>query len=256
MGRDVVFAEHDRFAVLRYYCAQVKLGDVGVSDRQISSLVDQLKLAYQTRYDEPTTGRTHVMSGVYLIVTGTISDQAKRYLKEQTGQWLHVLDGDALDTARHAAPNRMSDRECSGRIALLSVDLNERIGPIARSIIDINTSGTDIRLNPSVAPIRSLDRFLDIAITELDPTDIACLIALHSTLLALNGMYLKVPVGSFPQSMLPTINTYKQVAQQVIDLASRCSQVLDHVLQHPRPEPGKTLPPSGVGAAQVKDDAS
>ncbi len=248
MGRDVVFADYDRFGILRYYAAQVKAGDVRASgpDRQLTSIVDQLKIAYDTPYTEPSNGREYRMSGVYLIASGTISDYAKRYLVKKTGQWLHVVDGDGLDTARGAASTRCSDAERAGRIAMLSTNLQFRIIPVAASVVATDVSPPQVVFGPNALSTLAVERYIDIAIVELDPSDLALLFLLHTVLVACNGMFLKVPVGAVDASVLKTVEGYRKTATETHEVALKCARLLEYVLQFPRPEPGTRLAPSGI----------
>jgi hypothetical protein len=257
MGRDVVFADYDRFAILRYFAAQVKSGDVRASgpDRELSNLVDQLRIAYDSSYTEPSNGREFRMSGVYLITKGNVTDYAKRYLREKTGQWLHVIDGDGLETARFGASTRVSDAERAGRIAMLSTDLEFRIIPVATSVTETIIAGPTVVFRPNVISTLSLEKFLDIAIVELDPFDLAILMRLHSVLVAFNGMFLKLPIGSSDQSVLPTVEGYRKVAMEAKSIALECMDLLKYVLQHPRPEPGVKLSRSGIAGRTENSNA-
>lgn len=254
MGRDVVFADYDRFAILRYYCAQVKYGDVGVAKRQLKDIVDQLSMAYETRYEEPTNGREYRMSGVYFVVSGAISDQAKRYLKEHTGQWLHCINGDGLDTAQHAAGIRLTDPDRASLLALMQIDLTTLMIPMSRKIVQIDLEGGNITLDPNIAPIHNIERFIDFAVLELNHEDVATFMRLYTTVLALNAMFLKLPPGTSDASIIPTIAGYKDLARTVLDIAEQCTKVIKFMSRHPRPEPGAQLPPSRD--ATVSDNAA
>lgn len=95
LGKDVVLREQDRFLLQRYWAVQVKHGalKLGVS---FDEVLPQLNTAYETLFRDEATGTESKMSGVYLVVTGRVTAQARERLLARTGGWLHVVDGDQL----------------------------------------------------------------------------------------------------------------------------------------------------------------
>ncbi|MBN8609611.1 MAG: hypothetical protein J0L92_03450 [Deltaproteobacteria bacterium] len=105
MGKDLVFAELDRFGLLRYYAAQAKREVVTAKDggREFEALVTQLRSAYDYKYKDSSSGRTVGISGVYLLTIQRVNEHVKERLTERTGTWLHFVDADQLEIAKHTS---------------------------------------------------------------------------------------------------------------------------------------------------------
>lgn len=126
-GKDIVFAELDRFGLLRYYAAQAKREALHAKEggREFETLCTQLRAAYDYPYDDPTSGRRVKMSGVYLLTMGNVTPEVRARLVEKTGQWLHFVDADQLEIARNVS-GWPHPRERQALLNALSLDLSMR----------------------------------------------------------------------------------------------------------------------------------
>jgi hypothetical protein len=198
-GRDVVFADWDRFGLLKYYAAQVKVG--GVTARKetaaLRTILDQLKTAYEMPYRDPATGTEHQVAGVYLIVHGSITDQARAILYEKTGQWFHLVDDDQLliGSARNTA---VSQNERAYRLAVLGAELTVSVANMRRFRDDIvaalATPGAQIDLRKRLH-VRSVERVLDFVALHPDTERVADLLGLLWAMDGLNRIIDRLPIG-------------------------------------------------------------
>lgn len=98
-GKDVVFAELDRFGQVRYHALQAKyLPSIGLSDAR--SLIDDCKQAFENPFTHPSTGQTERISCFYAANAGSFSDQARESyfnaVQNPFGGSVALLDGNAL----------------------------------------------------------------------------------------------------------------------------------------------------------------
>jgi hypothetical protein len=126
-GKDIVFAELDRFGLLRYYAAQAKREALHAKEggREFEALCAQLRSAYEYEYADPTSGRRVKMSGVYLLTMGSVTPEVRSRLVEKTGQWLHFVDSDQLEIAKNVS-GWPHPRERQALLFALRIDLRMR----------------------------------------------------------------------------------------------------------------------------------
>ena len=94
-GRDLVFRDTDRFGNEILCGAQVKIGRLtGKSKRRIREALEQLIEGAQAPYQDPTSGRTHRIAMMYLIVSKDITGGAKARFHQALDQYpnIRVLD--------------------------------------------------------------------------------------------------------------------------------------------------------------------
>lgn len=98
-GKDVIFADVDRFANVVYHGLQVKY----VSSTSLSAsaeLIDDAKQAFNNPFTHPQTGSTERISTFFAVNGGSISDQATtnffNALQPIYGANVRLLDGKAL----------------------------------------------------------------------------------------------------------------------------------------------------------------
>jgi len=98
-GKDLVFAEIDRFGHVRYHAVQAKyrrMTSLGDSAR----LVEAAKMAFANPFIHPTTGQPEPISGFYVLTAGTVSLAARRHFFASLVPLFHqnvfLLDGPTL----------------------------------------------------------------------------------------------------------------------------------------------------------------
>ena len=77
-GKDLIFAEVDRFGNVRYHALQAKY-QPSVSLNDSHDLVRDCEQAYSTPFKHPQTGADGRISTFYAVNAGSISDQAKEH---------------------------------------------------------------------------------------------------------------------------------------------------------------------------------
>jgi len=99
LGKDLVFAEIDRFGLVRYHAMQVRMSAV-VGLNAMKHLVDTARMAFANPFVHPHTGQTETISGFYVAIAGSFSPIARRHffasLVPQQCQNVFLLDGPTL----------------------------------------------------------------------------------------------------------------------------------------------------------------
>jgi hypothetical protein len=242
-GRDVIFAEIDRFGLLRYFGAQIKMGSLnadhgGLAFREIAA---QLNTAWEHPYKDVATGTEHRLSGVYLVVSGNITTVARDRLYEMTGQWLHVLDADQLAVAEHTSWTNISTAErsrllCTGTIELRF--LTEDLQRLAETLVIRNNT---VRFPPvSLNPI-SYARVVEILQDEVTPEDFATLYTVHRQIGLIASVLARLPVGNV-SGIEETLSGLRETIVNSLRYCEMAREILEMVRSAERPAPGQELP--------------
>ena len=97
-GRDVVFRCNCKFGLEHLYGAQIKGRDVsGSAESRIGKLVQQVDLALTQPYTDVATRKDWLLAGLYVIISGRFTRNAKEVLKNRIRKgnvWL--VDGETL----------------------------------------------------------------------------------------------------------------------------------------------------------------
>ncbi len=98
-GRDLIFAEMDRFGHVRYHGLQAKyVPSIGLEG--VKEVIDDCDQAFTVTFKHPQTGAEEYISTFYAVNGGEFSDQARdRYfaaLKPKRGDNVKLIDGKAL----------------------------------------------------------------------------------------------------------------------------------------------------------------
>lgn len=133
-GKDLIFAEVDRFGDVRYYGLQAKYVDTIGMGRAVEDLVSDCKQAFEVPFRNPQNGLEQRIGTFYGVNGGSISDQARQYyfeaLSKPYGPNVRLLDGKALLTLdRGAAFNRVESVGEHLTGLLLEIRYNRRIAP-------------------------------------------------------------------------------------------------------------------------------
>lgn len=258
-GRDVVFADIDRFGLLKYYAAQIKMGSLRSESetQELRTIIAQVSSAYETPYRDPSTGTEHKISGVYLIVNGAVTEAARQVLFGKTGQWLYVVDKSQCDIARFVTA-RFSDEDRRVRISRVGLDFQEQAKILreTKESLRLHTSGRIATLQslPMLVPTRSIERLLDVALSELHFMDVVLIEQVLRYVNAINLIVLKLPVGKVdPHAVGATVDAYKVALDELLRLIPFLTELLEYYLEVEPPVPGTRLPrcPDTVGYEAV-----
>lgn len=111
-GRDVLFADLDKFSNVRHYAAQVKAGHISASNGTLlNQLIAQIDDAFAMPVKGPGKSKNFHISEVYIICSGKISSGAIERLNQKIDARLagsvHFLDFDDIDhLAKHYIKRR------------------------------------------------------------------------------------------------------------------------------------------------------
>jgi hypothetical protein len=262
-GRDVVFAEYDRFGLLRFYCAQVKVdAKLGTSRATggLSGLLDQLRSAYAMPYMDPANGVRHRMSGVYLITRGSITSTAKQRLQEETGQWLHIVDGQQIDLAARFFSRFVTDDDRALRLVVAAKEvvrcrlmLQDQVVHVLRAKVQ-GAPDYSSTLPPTEEPVArnaaipfrplphaGLDRVLHFAALEINDDDLTILLEVQEFIACFNFMISKIPFGAIRddagiEASCATLRSFVSLLRHLVDPAV---EILLHVHTTERPAQGQ-----------------
>jgi len=110
-GKDFIFADFDRFEHIRYYAVQAKVGSIRAGNIELDNLLNQVKRCFSVRIQGYKGADEQRVSSVYILASGKISDEARRYItgychSEHYGENVYYLDGDRLDHLKRFATYR------------------------------------------------------------------------------------------------------------------------------------------------------
>lgn len=98
-GKDIVFADFDKFGQVTYHAIQAKYVE-SISKGDSTELINQCKEAYAHPFQHPHTGEQHRINSFYVLNAGTYSQQARenffRQLENPLGGSIRLIDGPAL----------------------------------------------------------------------------------------------------------------------------------------------------------------
>jgi len=82
-GKDVVFADYDRFGNKIYHAAQIKVGDLSGSNRnQMSDLINHVERAFNVPFEDLVTKAKVKLSHFFVITSGRFTRNAHKLLVE------------------------------------------------------------------------------------------------------------------------------------------------------------------------------
>jgi len=252
-GRDVVFSDYDKFGLVKYYAAQAKDGDLkSRSDTQeIHTILDQLRSAYETPYRDVTTGTEHRITGVYLVVNGSVSDAAKQILYSQTGSWMSIVDRSQLDIADMLTPHIPdSDRRIVyGSLGLEIRDNEETLGDAFTCVDGAAGEGDGAEMQKVAMPCallstRWLVKCLEIGVHELHKDDINFLTILLRWSEDINFLLLKIPLVGIDRGVESALEVIRRRISDYHKLAPAATEAVRFILSNERPSPGVRLDPS------------
>jgi hypothetical protein len=252
-GRDVVFADYDRFGLLRYYGAQVKRGSLRAANetQELRTIIAQVTTAYETPYRDIATGTEHKLSGVYLIIDGDVTDAARHILFGKTGGWFHIVDQNQLEIAKRIV-SFMTDEERRIKLRCFAIEL-ETNGFLAEDIfngvdtfLSRESEEKAFRLPRRTFGVRAYDQVFEIAYAEFDPENIADLAEYEDDLQALNLFIQGLRIGGIErESLEKSLKNIKNILQRFLQRIKTAKQLIDYISDSERPAPGHRLPKFG-----------
>ena len=255
-GRDVVFADFDRFGIMRYYGAQVKVGTLDASQggQVLNTVIAQLETAWSEPYRDASNGTDHQLSGVYLIVSGRITEEARERISNKTGNWLHLVDADQLVLAEHSSHSMISNTERIRIICMAKVEVAKARPRLERLLQDLKAFEQTRSLGIAAVflPTRSAARALDTLLFDLDPRDLSSLWDYQAALGQVRFTIERVPIGTPSGDISGTIGCLITSLPDVLGLCRRVEWILDHAVRSERPGPGQRL----MQAPATSDDAT
>lgn len=102
-GKDVVFADYDRFGNKVYHAAQVKVGDLsGNNSSQLSDIIAHAEHAFDVAFDDLITKAAVRISHFFIIIAGRFTGNARRLLVESSRlspyiHRLHLYEGHHIE---------------------------------------------------------------------------------------------------------------------------------------------------------------
>jgi len=93
-GKDVVFAEYDRFGNKIHHGAQVKVGDLsGANNSKVEGLISHIVKAFDMPFDDLITKAQVRLSHFFVIISGRFKSNARKALVESTrlSPYIHRL---------------------------------------------------------------------------------------------------------------------------------------------------------------------
>jgi len=98
-GKDLIFAELDRFGLIRYHAMQVRMSAT-IGLKAMMALVETARMAFANPFVHPQTGQPEAIGGFYIAVVGVFTPIARRHffasLIPQQCQNVFLLDGPSL----------------------------------------------------------------------------------------------------------------------------------------------------------------
>ena len=162
-GKDFIFADYDRFESIRFYGAQVKIGDIGAGEIELDKLLNQIKRSFNVRIRYIKEAGERRVSSVYIITNGSISDQAREYItdtchREHYGENVFYFDGRRLELMVKSLVYRSAQnyRECLLALALESAWNLGALIPLTDNLCQAQPNLMPIRLRE-----KALSRFLE-----------------------------------------------------------------------------------------------
>lgn len=98
-GKDIVFADYDRFGNKMYHAAQVKAGDLSGSNKgQVSDVINHIERAFNVPFEDLVTKGKVRISHFFLITSGRFTGNARTLLVEDARltpyiHRLHLYEG-------------------------------------------------------------------------------------------------------------------------------------------------------------------
>lgn len=115
LGKDLIFAEIDRFGHVRYHGLQAKYVS-SISLNEVEELISDCRQAFSNPFTHPQTGTVERISSFYAVNGGSLGNEAVTHyfnsLRPNYGGNVHLLQGkDLVSLDRWASVNRVNSIE-------------------------------------------------------------------------------------------------------------------------------------------------
>lgn len=172
-GKDLVFAEVDRFGHVRYHAMQARF-ESSISQRSIGTLIEACEQAFAHPFVHPHTGQPETLSSFYAVNAGSISANARRLyfatLVPRYHQNARLLDGPSLlqldRWAALARADRLFDRV---RGLLHQLQMNDRVVEVIRERLLALTEGRGAAVPPYRLFTTAIEQYLAEPFVLTDP---------------------------------------------------------------------------------------
>jgi hypothetical protein len=249
-GRDVVFADYDKFGLLRYFGAQVKTETIRAANEtlDLQKIIAQLQTAYETPFHDVSTGTQHKLAGVYLIVNGEITEAARQILFNKTGAWLHIVDRNQIEIASKLSAT-ISDEQRQYRLSMFEFELsgNKHIAEEFHAGLKncLSSSEATLSLTKPGQKLRhyAYDRVLEFAWTEFDKDDLVELALYEHALRHFNMFAESISIGAYRDVIvLENLRRMEPIVGELLADLERTLKIVDAAIDLESPAPGHRLP--------------
>jgi len=146
-GKDLVFAEIDRFGHVRYHGLQAKY-EPSISLNEIEGLINDCKQAFSNPFTHPQTGTIERISSFYAINGGSIGPEAVQHyfnslLLAYGGNSRLLQAKDLLALDRWASRNQTENVVAVINGLRIELSFNQNIGPNWVSVLQRKISGEE-----------------------------------------------------------------------------------------------------------------
>lgn len=144
-GKDLIFAEIDRFGHVRYHALQAKY-DASISLNRVEDLIRDCKQAFSNPFAHPQTGTIERISSFYAVNGGSLGPEAVQHyfnsLLPFYGGNARLLQGrDLLTLDRWASNGRTDNVDAVVTGLLVELRFNRRVAPTWREHLERSSSG-------------------------------------------------------------------------------------------------------------------
>jgi hypothetical protein len=228
-GKDLIFAEVDRFGFFRYHAIQAKYTEkIGLSDG-VRSLIEDCEQAFATPFRHPLTGAEERISTFYAINGGSISQEAQTFyfnaLRPKFGANCQLIDGAYLVTLSRFVVGTV-DQNIRARLAGVVLEIEWNL--IALQLLEPSIPA--LCDEKSVNPVVNVERLRSYALTGyIAAPSVATIVDTRQTLMllqwieAFNGM-MDVAARSLLVSV--RIGAGNAMMQQIPELRASAAIVL------------------------------
>ena len=163
-GKDLVFAEFDRFGHVRFHAVQTKYSP-SISINAMQDLIRDCQQAFASDFTHPQTGSQEKISSFYAVTAGSVGDQAKQHyfnsLNTSFGGNVRLLTGkDLLVLDRWANPVRATGIDTKLAGIMLEMNFNNRQLAMLSETFNKQTASSTKLMAPTSVKIDAIARFL------------------------------------------------------------------------------------------------